>query len=189
MHRISPNCQLDAAALLSENALHQRDVRFFDGPLAKSFAESGVCRIIFRHQDHTGSFLVQAVHDSRPQRIPALRKRLPAPQKRVDQRAGNISGACVNGHPRGLVDGDDVVVFVKHIERNRLRFGAGRWPRMGPHGDEFPAAQFLRRFRRFTIDEDQPAVDQFLHARARELRAMGGHKPVQPRPSVCIHRQ
>src|SRR5260370_31019782 len=64
-----------------------------------------------------------------------------------------------------------------------------RWTWMPPHGDEFPAVKFLRRFRRFTVDEDMAAVDQFLHARAREFRAMRGHKPVEPRASVSIHRQ
>jgi len=46
------------------------------------------------------------MHDSRPQRIARLRKRLPAPQKRVDERAGDVSRAGMNGHARGLVDDD-----------------------------------------------------------------------------------
>src|SRR5206468_12404117 len=95
----------------------------------------------------------------------------------------------VNGHARRLIDGEDVVAFVKQIERKGLRFGAGRGPRLGAYGDEFPAVKFERRLRRLAIDEDQAAVDQFLHARAREFLAMGSHEPVEPRPSVSRYRQ
>jgi hypothetical protein len=49
--------------------------------------------------------------------------------------------------------------------------------------------KFLRRFRGLAIDEEQAAIDEFLHARARELRAMRGHKAVEPRPSVSIYRK
>jgi hypothetical protein len=59
----------------------------------------------------------------------------------------------------------------------------------GSDGDEFPTAEFLRRFRGLAIDEDKAAFDEFLHARAREFRAVGGHEPVKPRPSVRINRQ
>src|SRR6267143_2143526 len=130
MDGIAPNGQLDSPALLSENALHQRDIRFRNGSLAKSFAQLGVRRVVLGDKDHPRGFLVQPMYDSRPQRIAGLRKRLPAPKKRVDECARNIAGAGVNGHASGLVDVDNVVVFEKHIERNRFRFGASRRPRM-----------------------------------------------------------
>jgi len=60
---------------------------------------------------------------------------------------------------------------------------------VGPHGDEFPATKFLRRFCGLAIDEDQAVVDEFLHSRAREFRAVGDHEPVKPRPSVSTNRQ
>ena len=60
---------------------------------------------------------------------------------------------------------------------------------MGPHGDEFPATKFLRRFCGLAIDKDQAGVDEFLHSRAREFRTVGGHEPVKPRPSVSTNRQ
>jgi hypothetical protein len=61
-----------------------------------------------------------------------------------------------------------------------------RRPRLGAYEDEFPAAKFLGGFRRLAIDEQKTAVDQFLHARTRELRAMRSHKPVEPGPGVSI---
>ena len=91
----------------------------------------------------------------------------------------------MNSHPRSLVDGHDIVVLVKHIERNRFGFGTDRRPRLGTHGDEHPTAKFLGRFRGFAIDQDKTAVDEFLHARARKFRAMGGYEPVEPGTGVC----
>src|SRR6266852_6952870 len=108
MDGIAADGQLDSAALLSENALHQRDIRFLDGAFAKGFAELRVRRVVLGDEDYARGFLVQPMHDSRPQRIAGLRKRLPAPKERVDERAGDVSRAGVNGHARGLVDGDDV---------------------------------------------------------------------------------
>ena len=49
--------------------------------------------------------------------------------------------------------------------------------------------KFLGRFRGLAVDKDKPAIDEFLHARAREFRAMGGHEPVEPCPSVSSYRQ
>src|SRR5260370_22361926 len=118
------------------------------------------------------------MNDSRPQWPPGLRKRLPAPQQSIDERASYVSCSGVNGHARGLVDGDDVVIFVKDIQGNRFRRRVRRWPRVGPHGDEFSATKFLRRFCGLAIDEDQAAVDEFLHTRSREFPAVGGHETV-----------
>ncbi len=80
MDGIAPNGQLDSAALISENALYQRNVRFLDGPLAKRFAQLRVRRVVLGDEDHARGFLVQPMNDSWPQRIAPLRKRLPTPQ-------------------------------------------------------------------------------------------------------------
>src|SRR5216684_1984554 len=50
MNRVASNGQLDAAALLPENALHQRDIRFLDGPLPKSFAQLRMRRVVLGHR-------------------------------------------------------------------------------------------------------------------------------------------
>jgi len=43
--------------------------------------------------------------------------------------------------------------------------------------------------RGLAIDEDKAAIEEFLHARAREFRAVGSHEPVNPGPSVRISCQ
>ncbi len=51
---------------------------------------------------------------------------LAAAEEGVDQGAAGDTGASVHGHAGGLVDGDDVGVFVEDVEGNRFRFGAQR---------------------------------------------------------------
>src|SRR5258708_36791853 len=103
------------------------------------------------------------MNDSRPQWTPGLRKRLPAVQQSIDERASYVPCSGVNGQARGLVDGHAVVIFVKDTQGNRFRRRVRRWPRVGPHSDEFSATKSLRRFCGLAIDEDQAAVDEFLH--------------------------
>ena len=69
--------------------------------------------IIFGDEHDSGGFLVEAVNDARPQRIAGLRKSLTAAEERVNERAGGISRASVDGHARGFVDDDDVVIFIQ----------------------------------------------------------------------------
>jgi len=38
--------------------------------------------------------------------------------------------------------------------------------------------------RGLAIDEDKADIEEFLHARAREFRAVGSHEPFNPGPSV-----
>lgn len=49
-----------------------------------------------------------------------------AMEQRIDQRASRMTGGRVNDHERGLIDDDDVLVFVDHVDRDRLRFGTQR---------------------------------------------------------------
>jgi len=87
-----------------------------------------------------------------------LRKRLPAPKKRVDECVPKNCRRRRDGHASGLVDGDNVVVFVKHIERIDSASGAeSAGTRMGPHGDDFTAKKFSGKdFAAFPLTKDNP---------------------------------
>ena len=45
--------------------------------------------------------------------------------KGVNERAGPVAGGGMDDHAGGLVDDNNVCVFVNHIERDR--FALGRW--------------------------------------------------------------
>ncbi len=64
--------------------------------------------------------------DAGAEGIAALRERLAAAEEGVDESAGRGAGAGVHGHAGGLVDGDDVGVFVKNVEGDGFGLGAQR---------------------------------------------------------------
>ena len=127
-----------------EMAFDEGDVRLLDGASAEGFAEFGVGEIVFGDEDDAGGFFVEAMDDAGAEDVAALRERLAAAEERVDERAGVVSGAGVDDHAGGLVDGEDVVVFVEGFERDGFGFGADRRARLGFDGDAVAAAEFVR---------------------------------------------
>ena len=90
-----------------ESALDEGDVGFFNGALAEGFAEAGVGGVGFGDEDDAGGFFVETVDDAGAKGVAALGECLAAAEERVDERAGGISGAGVDGHAGGFVDGDE----------------------------------------------------------------------------------
>ncbi len=89
----------------------------------------------------------------------------------------------MHSHTSGLVDGDDVVVFVENIERNGFGFGAEWRTRLDLDLDALACAQAVRTFRGLRIDEHQPGFDQLLDSGASQF---GVHhdKAVEPGSGV-----
>ena len=87
-----------------------------------------------------------------------------AMQHGVDQRAGVLAGAAVDHHARGLVDRDDIGVFIQHIERQIL----GRRPQRSQFGwlnvDALGALQQERTLFGRAVDQHAPLVDPILQA-------------------------
>ncbi len=131
-----------------EMAFDEGDVGFFDFAIAEGFAEPGVGEIVFGDEDDAGGFFVEAMDDAGAEDVAALGERLAAAEERVDERAFVIAGAGVDDHAGGLVDGDDVVVFVEDVERDGFGFGADGRARLGGDGDVFAAAQAVGGFGR-----------------------------------------
>ena len=141
--------------------------------------------VVFRDENHAGGFFVQAVHDAGTQRIGGLRERLAAAEERVDERAGDCARASVHDHAGGFVDGDDVVVFVEDLERNRFGFGTDGRAFGDFESDFFAAAKVQRAFLGgVAIDLDEAGCDQFLDASAAELRALGGDETIETRARI-----
>src|SRR5882762_5089573 len=138
--------QLDTAAGFLEMAFEERQVGLLHLALPKGFAKFRVRGIVFRYQNDTRRAFVETMHDARTKGIAALRQRLPAAEQRVHQRTAGIAGTCVHGHAGRLVDGQNVVVFIENIERNRFGFSAQRRTRPNFDGNVFAAPQTMRAF-------------------------------------------
>ena len=96
----------------------------------------------------------------------------------------------MHDHAARLVDDDDVLILVKHVERNGFRQNFPRL-RLG-HMDfhRVPGAQLVVRLHRPAVDEDGAALDQFLYMRARKLFFSVGEKDVEtPAASLFINEQ
>jgi hypothetical protein len=126
--------------------------------------------IVLCHQNDAGGAFVQAVHYAGTQHIAALRKRLAPAKQRADQRAAGIARAGVHGHPRGLVDRQDIVIFVENIQRYRLRFDSQRGSMPNLDANVFTPAQAMRALRRASVDKHQPGGDELLHTGAADVR-------------------
>jgi hypothetical protein len=104
---------------------------------------------------------------------------LAAAEESVDERAFVVAGAGVNDHAGGFVNREDVVVFVESFEGDGFGLGLDRRARFGGDGDAFAAAETVRDFGRFVVDEDVGGVDEFLDASAGEVGAMGSDDAVE----------
>ena len=131
--------EVDDAGVV-EMAFDEGDVGFLDFAVAKGFAEFGVGEIGLGDEDDAGGFLVEAVDDTGAKDVAALREGLTATEERVDESAFVVSGAGVDDHAGGLVDGYDVGVFVEDVERDGFGFCADGRARLGGDGDAFAAA-------------------------------------------------
>jgi len=143
-----------------------------------------VSEIAFGDDDRAASVLVQPMNDTGPQRITALRERLAAAEKRVDERPGKIPRSGMDSHAGGLVDDDEVIVFVKHVERDGFGFRFERSARLRLHSDAFAAFEFLARFGGLAVDENKAGIDEFLDAGAGKFGGVCGDKTVEARAGV-----
>lgn len=109
-------------------------------------------------------------------------------QQSVNQRSGMDARAGVDHHAGGLIDGDEVVVFIEHRERDVLWRGLQRRERRGVHVDEFGAADCVGSTLGDAVNSDAPGFDPPLNTGATELGEAGVKEGIQPRAAVKIRR-
>jgi hypothetical protein len=185
---IAGDGQIDRPVLLFHKALHQGDVDFLDLALAEGFAELGVRGVVFGDQDDAGSIFVEAMHDAGAKSVAALRECLAAAKQGVDQRAAGGTRAGMHGHAGGLVDRDDVRVFVKDVERNGFRLGAERRARLDLDGDALAAPEPIRAFGGTGVDEHQARGYEFLHSATTDAADASGYELIEALSSITFTR-
>ncbi len=142
--RIARNSQIDAAMIFGEFPFDEGQVSLPDFAAAKSFGETGVCGIILGNEDGARGFFVQAMDDSRAKGIAGARERLTAAEKRIDECAASMACAGVDRHARGLVDDENVVVFVENVQRDGFRFSAELRARLRVHCNALAGTETMR---------------------------------------------
>lgn len=97
--------------------------------------------------------------DAGAQGVVRLREWEATTEECVYQRAVRIPCPGVDGHAGRFVDGDDVVVFVKDIERNEFGFGLKGRARLSIDVDNVTGANFLSVFGGLAIKKNQALFD------------------------------
>src|SRR6266566_4902637 len=169
MARIARNSQIDAAMIFGEFPFDEGQGSLPDCAAAKSFGETGVCGIILGNEDGARGFFVQAMDDSRAKGIAGARERLTAAEKRIDECAASMACAGVDRHARGLVDDENVVVFVEHVQRDGLRFSAELRARLRVHCNALAGTETMRALCGLAVDADEATFNELLDAGAAEL--------------------
>src|SRR5256885_12153685 len=146
--RIARDGKFDAALCPGEFAVHEREIGLLQGARLKGFGKFGVSEIVFGDDYRAARVFVQPMNDAGPQRVTALRERLAAAEKRVDERAARVPCSGVDRHASGLVNNDEVVVFVEDVERDGFGFSFERCAWLRLNGDALAATELLARLGR-----------------------------------------
>ena len=90
------------------------------------------------------------------------------------------TGSGVDDEARGLVDGDDVLVFIEDVEGDVLGEGVERLQFRGFEFDGLSGAELIGCLLRHAVDACAVFVDPRLNTRAAELRQAIAQEVVEP---------
>ena len=170
---------VDGAFLLANVAVYERRVAAVRAVVAKLIAQRAMSFVIFCDYDETRCHAVDAVHDSRAQLAADAGKVANVIQQRIDQRSAFVPRGRMHNHSLGLVDHEQIHVFVDHVQRNILRQNV-RLHRIGECDvDEIACCRDHIWFDRFPVEQNRAIANQALRLRTRKLR-LGGNKRVEP---------
>ena len=165
--------------------MDKREVAFVCAPHFKLLAESPVRGVVLCTHDRARGELVESMDNAWSRKLFADLRQLASrnvfepPRKRIHKRARFVASCRMNNESRGLVDNDDGVVFVNHIERNVFRRNRSRRRRRKRRDDAVPFAKFGRTLGHAPVHRDGLFIDQPLDLRAREERHPVDHVAVE----------
>ena len=115
------------------------------------------------HDQQSARVLVEPVHDAgarQPAEFGVAR------QQRVLQRLVGVAGAGMHDQPGGFVDDEDVLVLVRHHERNGLGFRCRFLGHGAGNGDHFTAVDLVPGAANGPVDQHFTGLDPRLEAAA-----------------------
>ncbi len=138
--------------------------------------------VVLGHHHQAGGVLVEPVHDAgAPLAADAGETVAAMRDQRIDQRAGPMSGGGMNHEIAGLVDDDDVAVFMDDVKRDRLGLRRGRFGGRDIHGQCSAGIDAVARIAdRRPVDGDGAGFDQGLEAGSRQLGDMPRQHAIEP---------
>jgi hypothetical protein len=110
----------DATLVLLHPSVHQRKIRFLDGAILELSNERVIGRVALGEEDDAAGLFVEAVDDAGPLGSSDTSQRAPMEQAQ-QEGAPAVPRAGIDDPSRGLIDHDEVLIFVEDGQRHRLR--------------------------------------------------------------------
>ena len=152
-------------------------------PLANLVGQALVGQVVFGDDEQAGRVFVQTMYDAGAHRAADPRQAARAMRQQGIHQSSRLRAGCGMDHqPFGLVDDNQIVVFVDDVERDIFCLGLFERPCRGKIHDDFIAGpQAITCFTGFFVDGDRMGSDQPLNMGAGDVRQTFGQKDVQTR--------
>ncbi len=123
----APDGLVDSARIQPDDAVNEGQIPFFDELLAKVFGHSLMGLLGLGDDDQAGSLFIQTMDEARTDRFPDVINVFAVEIKSqcVQQSAAFVAVCRMNQHARGLVDDDQLGIFIYHVDRQLLRTHGG----------------------------------------------------------------
>ena len=189
VHRVAADGRVDRAGILTQIAADDALIRPGKAVILELRSKMRVRKVVFRGDEQAGCVLVDAVDDAGPLLTADAGERIAAMMdQRVDERPVRMAGRRMDDESFRLVDDDDVVVLVDHVQWNVLR-GVFRGLRLRDlHVQDRPGRELRIFLDRPPVQRDGPVLQQPLHGAAAQLREQRGQRRVEPK-AVSVQRQ
>ena len=121
--RVAADGGIDRAGVFAQIAADDGLIGAGHGVVGQLGREREVGKVVFRRDEQAGRVLVDAVHDAGPPLSADAGETVAAVgEQGVDERAVLVAGRGVHDHAARLVDDDEVVVLIHHVQRQVLRY-------------------------------------------------------------------
>ena len=190
IRRVAADGRVDRAGILAQVAADDGLIRAGHGVVGQLRREGEVRKVVFRRDEQAGRVLVDAVHDAGPPLSADAGETVAAVgEQGVDERAVLVAGRGVHDHAARLVDDDEVVVLIHHVQRQVLRYqlrGSG----VRQRDDKRVARRGLIVFLHgCAVFRHRALREQSLGGAARELGQRARKESVDPLGALlCLNR-
>ncbi len=188
--RIAANVCEDRLRSGRGDMLRHAEVDFVVSTSGKLVHKVLVGVVVFRHNQATRGVLIEPVYDAGPLHSTDTGKlALAVVKEGVDQRAIVIADGGVHDHAVFLIDDDDVLIFVKHLQGDVLCDGLGGDGLGNRDADAVAEFHRITWLGGFVIAQDEMLANQLLDPRAREVGQTAGQPGIDAVCARLINRE
>mgnify|MGYP001771280974 CR=1 FL=1 len=175
--------RVDRAILMCEVPMHQRVIQPGHALALQLRRQIKMRGVILGHDDEPCRVFVDPVHDSRTHHAVDAGKVMAMIKQGIDKRVSLIARSRVHDHAAGLIDDDDIFIFIADIQRDVLRLHIQRLRIIIAEHDLIPRSRFVAALARRTIDRHPALGDQLLHPGTAYAAALA-HETIEPDASL-----